>query len=187
MRLRPRRRRRRRLPRPSASRLSGAIRGSEAHVPHEQRSLCRPEAGGAETHREHGEERLHLWFPVEARERAGKGDARRREQRPIATLVQKTVDRSRSVRTRRWISAVPSALSVNTTTNPEKTSVIAASPQSCGVSIRARTSATTSRDPCRISWDATFHATPLTTRLRSPSGQLTDVSLTPCRLRLTCA
>ena len=39
------------------------FQAAEAHVPHEQRSLCRPEAGGAETDREHGEERLHLGSP----------------------------------------------------------------------------------------------------------------------------
>ena len=41
---------------------------------------------------------------------------------------------------------MPSALSVKTTTKPENTSTIAARPQSCGASSRARTSATTIRE-----------------------------------------
>jgi hypothetical protein len=58
---------------------------------------------------------------------------------PIAALVQKAVDRSASVISSRWTSAAPSAKSESTNTRLEKTSAIAASPRSLGVSRRART------------------------------------------------
>ena len=83
---------------------------------------------------------------------------------PIAALVQNTVERSSSTIVRRWMSAVPSALSVKTTTKPEKTSTIAASPQSSGASSRARISATTMRETWSVSCDPAFQATPLRIR-----------------------
>ena len=61
-----------------------------------------------------------LRLAVEARERPGEreaGEHRARARSPA--LVQNTVERSSSARSRRWISAVPSALSVKTTTKPE--------------------------------------------------------------------
>ena len=56
--------------------------------------------------------------------------------------------------------AVPSALSVKTTAKPDKTTAMAANPQSCGASNRARTSATTMRESCNVIWDPAFQATP---------------------------
>ena len=67
---------------------------------------------------------------------------------------------------RRWMSAVPSALSVNTMANPEKTSTIAARPQSSGASSRARIRATTMRETWSVSCDPAFQARPL--RIRDP-------------------
>ena len=81
-------------------------------------------------------------------------------------LVQNTVERSSSTIVRRWMSAVPSALSVKMTAKPEKTSTIAASPQSSGASSRARISATTMRETWSVSCDPAFQATPL--RIRDP-------------------
>jgi hypothetical protein len=85
---------------------------------------------------------------------------------PTTALIQKTVDLSSSRRSRRWISALMSALSVNTTTNEETISTIAARPQSCGASNRASTRATTMRDACSMIWDPAFQARPL--RIREP-------------------
>ncbi len=83
---------------------------------------------------------------------------------------KKTVDRSSSEISRRWMRAVPSALSVNTTTKPAKTSTIAASPQSCGVSTRARKRATTIRASCSVSCELAFQTIPLRMRLPRESG-----------------
>jgi hypothetical protein len=63
----------------------------------------------------------------------------------MVAFIQNTVERSPGWSSRRWIRAVPSALSVNTITKPENTNTIAARPQSSGASSRARTSATTRR------------------------------------------
>ena len=63
---------------------------------------------------------------------------------------------------------MPKALSVKTTTKPEKTNTIAATPQSSGASSRASDSATTIRETWRVICDAAFQATPL--RMRDSSG-----------------
>ena len=85
-------------------------------------------------------------------------------------LTQKTVDLSSSKSWRRWIEAVPKALSVNAMAKPEKAITIAARPQSNGVSRRASTSATAMRVIWSVTCDPAFQAMPLRTRAPIESG-----------------
>ena len=69
---------------------------------------------------------------------------------PAARVVQKTVERSASVMTDRWISADPSERSVKIQARLVKTRAIAARPNSCGVRRCASTIPTIVREPCAM-------------------------------------
>ena len=91
----------------------------------------------------------------------------RQKPSPSATDAQKTVDRSSSVISRRWISAAPRPRSERTGTNSTKASTRLATPKSDGTSTRASTRSSTIRVTCVTASAAIFHATPRTAaRLR---------------------
>jgi hypothetical protein len=87
---------------------------------------------------------------------------------PTATLTQNTVERSRSVIRARWTRAAPRDRSEKMKTRLEKTRTSAARPYSSGVSRRASTMPTTTRDPCFTRIERIFHANPWTTAPRRP-------------------
>ena len=95
---------------------------------------------------------------------------------PSATEAQKTVERSTSVISRRWISAAPRPRSDRTGTNNTNASTRLATPKSDGTSTRASTTSSTIRVTCVTASAVIFHAIPRTAaRLRFVgSGWLID-------------
>jgi hypothetical protein len=89
---------------------------------------------------------------------------------PRARLVQKTVDRSSSLISRRWISAEPSDGSAKIVANPVKTSAMPARPYSWGVSRCASRTPKITRVPTVATCATSFQPTPRTTELRRPSA-----------------
>ena len=98
-------------------------------------SICwvAPSAVMRNVRRQRGEQRLRLRLPVERGDRAGRRRRRATVNRaPPASIVQKAVLRSCSVRVVRWSSAAPSAMSEKMSTRLENTSARAARPYSVG-------------------------------------------------------
>ncbi len=98
------------------------------------------------------------------------------------TVTQNAVLLSSSLSFLRWISAAPSARSLNTRTRLANTSARAARPYSAGVSRRATAMAASARVTCRPTCDPTTQPSPPSTRARrsgTPGPEKDDIGAHP--------